>query len=170
MYLKEAAPQFKVLKKNILDYYKKINKAKKVIEHEAKKAKHEAKKAAVAAKRAVRAHGCTRGTRARARARGRGARGRDMGVEDGASARMDNADSGLESSGTPESSESSSSSDSESKAEIPIPRSHQQHPVHVIQGCCEEATDQERSQHTEQPQPHPCPRSLPCMHQPLLET
>ena len=34
---KEVAPQFKVLKKGILDYYKEIEKANKVAEHEVKK-------------------------------------------------------------------------------------------------------------------------------------
>jgi len=54
--LKEAAPQFRVLKKNIVDYHKEIEKAKKVAEHEAKKA-------AAAAIRAERARCHGRGTR-----------------------------------------------------------------------------------------------------------
>ena len=183
---KEAAPRFKVLKKGIVDYYKEIEKAKKVAEREAKKAEretkkaeHEAKKVATAAEWAERARGRARGNRgvarrprARARARGRGARGRDTDIGGGASAGMGDSNSGLESSasGTPESSESSSDSDSESEAEIPIPRSRRQRPVRVIQGRCEEAAEQERCQHTEQPQPRPRPRPLPRTHQPPLET
>jgi hypothetical protein len=176
---KEAAPRFKVLKKGILDYYKEIEKAKKVAEREAKKAQREAKKVAAAAKRAERARSRARGNRggttgrARARARGRGARGRgtDIGGGHSASAGMDDADSGLESSGTPESSESSSGTDSVSEAEIPIPRSRRQRPVRVIQGRREEAAEQERNQHTEQPQPRPHPRPLPrTMRKPPLGT
>ena len=165
---KEAAPQFRVLKKTILDYYKEVEKAKKAAEHEAKKAEREAKKIATVAEKAARAHGRTRGNRGggrvRARAGGRGARGRDTNIVGSANAGMDASDSGLEPSGTPESSESSSDSDSESEAEIPIPRSRRQRPVRVIQGCHEETTEHERSQHTEQPQPRPH------MHQPPLET
>jgi hypothetical protein len=178
---KEAAPRFKILKKNILDYYKDIEKAKKVADREAKKAEREAKKVAAAAEKAARARGRARGNRGgarvRARARGRGARGRDtdtLAVGGGANAGMDVSDLGLESSGTPESSDSSSNPDSESEAEVPIPRSRRQRPVRVIQGRQEEATEHEINQLSEQPQPHPQPRPLPrpCprphMHQPLL--
>jgi hypothetical protein len=174
---KEAAPRFKVLKKSILDYYKEIEKAKKVAEREAKKAEREAKKVAAAAERAAR--GRTRGNRggggarARARARGtrRGARGRDTGTVPAPSAGMDNSDSGLESFGTPESSEGSSDSDSESEAEIPIPRSRRQRPVRVIQGRLEEATEKEHTEQPQpQPQPRPRPRPLPRRHQPPFET
>ena len=73
-----------------------------------------------------------------------------------------------ESSGTSESSESSSDSDSESEAEFLIPGSCQQCPVQVIQGCHEEDAEQERSQHTEQPQLQPRPQQH--IHQPPPET
>ena len=42
---KEAAPWFKVLKKNILNFHKEIERAKKVVEHEAKKATAAAERA-----------------------------------------------------------------------------------------------------------------------------
>ena len=44
--LKEAAPQFKALKKNIINYYKAIEKARKVADHDAKKAAASATRAA----------------------------------------------------------------------------------------------------------------------------
>ena len=165
---KEAAPQFRVLKKSILDYHKQIEKAKQVAGREAKKAEREAKKAAAVAEKAARARGRVRGNRGggrgRGRGRGRGTKGRDTG---GASTEIDGSDSGLESSGTPESSESSSDSDSESEAEVLIPRSRRQRPVWVIQGRSEEVAAQERNQHT---QPRPQPRPLQRMCPPLLET
>jgi hypothetical protein len=159
---KEAAPQFKVLKKSILDYHKQIEKAKQVAERTAKKAEREAKKVAAAAEKAARARGRVRGNRGGGRGRGRSARGRG-----GASTGIDDSDAGLEASGTPDSSESGSDSDSESEAEILIPRSRRQRPVRVIQGRCEEAAEQERSQHI---QPRPRPRPLPHMRPPPLET
>jgi len=87
--LKEVAPQFKVLKKSILDYHKEIKKAKKVAEHEAKKA-------VTAAERAERACAHVRGSRGdrrgRGKGRGRGARERDI----AASASTDNSDQALD--------------------------------------------------------------------------
>jgi hypothetical protein len=62
---KEAALQFKSLKKNILDYHKEIEKARKAAEHEVKKA-------VTAAERAVRARGHVRGNRGGGGGRGQG--------------------------------------------------------------------------------------------------
>jgi hypothetical protein len=81
--LKEAAPQFKVLKKSILTITRQSRKRRRWLS--------KAKKAAAAAERAARAHGRVRGNRGgrrgRGRGRGRGARGRDTAVGDhGASA------------------------------------------------------------------------------------
>ena len=126
---KEAAPRFRILKKNILDYQKEVEKAKKVAEREARKA----------ATAAARARG--RGTGNRGGTRGRGARGRGRGrgrgtPEAGASGAGDS-----DSFETMESSGSSSDSDSESEAEIPIPRSRRQRPIRLIQGHCEVAED-----------------------------
>jgi hypothetical protein len=122
---KEAAPQFKILKKNITDHEKAIEKAKKVAEREAKKA-------AIAAERAAKRGRAGRGGR---RGRGRGARGRGAAAAAvGDDASGDDLDMDLDLEGRTGSSESSSDSDSESEAEIPIPRSRRQRPVRVIQG------------------------------------
>ena len=120
---KEAAPQFKVLKKNIANHQKAIENAKKIAEREAKKA---------AAKAASARRG--RATGKRGGRRGRGARGRGAAV-----AGEDDSDSDLE---LIESSESSSNSETESEAEIPIPRSRRPRPVRVIQGHCGVAADE----------------------------
>ena len=120
---KEAAPRFKVLKKNIADHQKAIENAKKIAEREAKKA---------AAKAASARRG--RATGKRGGRRGRGARGRGVAV-----AGADDSDSDLE---LIESSESSSDSETESEAEIPIPRSRRPRPVRVIQGHCGVAADE----------------------------
>jgi hypothetical protein len=117
---KEAAPRFKVLKKNILDSQKAVEKAKTVAEQETKKA----------AAAAARARGRGRGSRGGRR--GCGTRGRGRGALD-AGTIVDNLDLASESFGSG-SSGSSSNSESESKAEIPIPRSRRQRPVRVIQG------------------------------------
>ena len=66
---KEAAPQFEILKKNILDHQRAIKKTRKVDEQDAKKA-------STAAARAEMARGRSRGTRGSGRGGGRGARGR----------------------------------------------------------------------------------------------
>jgi len=125
---KEAARQFKVLKKNILDYQKEIKNAKKVAERDVKKA-------AAAAARAARAHGHITGNRGGRRGRGRGAA-----AASSVNVGTDDLDLDLELFRMTESSESSSNSDSESEADIPIPRSRRQCPVWVIQGHCEEAS------------------------------
>ena len=123
--LKEAAPRFKVLKKNITDYQKAMEKAKKVAEREAKRA----------AAATARARG--RVTKNRGGRRGRG-RGRERGtaaMPGGGNAGAEDLDLEPELDGMTESSESSSSdSGSESEAEIPIPRSRRQRPVRVIRG------------------------------------
>jgi hypothetical protein len=117
---KEAAPQFKVPKKNILNHQRVIEKARKVAEQEVKKA-------ATAATRAERACGCGRGTRGGGQGRGRGARGRGAAVAEDSGAGADDLDS--RPSGVTESSESDSDSDSNSEAETPIPRSCQQRQI-----------------------------------------
>lgn len=126
---KEAAPRFRVLKKNILDYQKEVEKAKKVAEREARKA---ATAAARARGRGTRGRGARGRGRARARARVRGTREADTG----------DLDSESESFAMTESSGSSSDSNSESEAEIPIPRSRRQRPIRLIQGCREVAEDE----------------------------
>ena len=158
--LKEAAPRFKVLKKNILDYHKEIEKARKVAEREAKKA-------AAAAIRAERARGRGRGTRGGRRGVRRGARGRGAEPVREAGVGVDDSDS--ESTGTAELSERDSDSDSESEAEIPIPRSRRERPVRVIQGRHEglavremdgeSAARDEGNQRTERPRPRPLMRN-----------
>jgi hypothetical protein len=154
---KEAAPQFRVLKKNILDYQKEIEKAKKVAEQEARKA----------ATAAAWARG--RGTGNRGGRRGRGvtpARGRGRGapVAGGAGATADDLDSGSEPLGMTESSRSSSDSDSdsdsESEAEVPIPRSCRQRPIRVIQGRHEGVGEVEGNERV-QPRPRPRMRNHP---------
>ena len=125
---KEVAWQFKVLRKNILDYQKEIENAKKVAEYDVKKA-------TAAAARAARACGRITGNRGGRRGRGRGAA-----AASSVNVGTDDLDLDLELFRMTESSESSSDSDSESKADIPIPRSCQQCPVWVFQGCCEEAS------------------------------
>ena len=123
---KEASPRFKVLKKNILDHQKAIEKAKTLAEREAKKA-------AKAVERAARARGQTRG---RGRGRGQGRRGAQGRGTRGAhqAAAEDGSDPGLESTETDNSLETSSTSSSESETDIPIPRSRRQRPVRVIRG------------------------------------
>jgi hypothetical protein len=113
-----------VLKKNIADYQRATEKAKKVAEWEAKKA----------AARAASTRGRVTGNRGRSM-RGRGARGRGAVAAHG-NADVVDSDSDLELIGMTEPSESSSDSDTESEAEIPIPRSHRPRPVRVIQGHC----------------------------------
>ena len=125
---KEAAPQFKVLKKTILDYQKEVEKAKKVAEREAKKL----------ATAAARARGWGRGNGGGRRARGTRGRGRGAG---GAHTAADDSDSGSESIGMTDPSGCSSSSDSESEAEVPIPRSCRQRPVRVIQAHRQQLDD-----------------------------
>jgi DDE superfamily endonuclease len=127
---KEAAPQFKVQKKNITDHLKAIEKARKVAEQAAKKA-------AAAAARAERARG--RGTRGGRRGGARGARGRSAAAPSAAVAEGSGAgtgtlagDSDSEPSGATESSESDSDSDSDSEVEIPVPRSRRQCQIRVI--------------------------------------
>jgi hypothetical protein len=114
---KEAAPQFRVLKKNILDYQKEVEKVKKAAECEARNA----------AKVAAWARGRGMGNRGDTRSRGMRGRGRRRGrcapVAGGPSAGADNSDSDSEPIRMTELSGSSSSSDSESEAKIPIPRS-----------------------------------------------
>jgi hypothetical protein len=122
---KEAAAQFKFLKKNILDYHKAIEKEKKAAEQAAKKA-------AKVTERAARTRGRTRGNRSGVRGRGRGARGRDTAGR--ANTEIDDSDLGSEPSASSASSESDSDSSSESEAEIPMPRSRRPRPVRVIQG------------------------------------
>ena len=68
---KEAAPRFKALKKNIVDYHKTTEKARKVAEREARKAA-----AAVARAARARGRGQARGTRGGRRGGTRGMRGR----------------------------------------------------------------------------------------------
>lgn len=156
---KELAPQFKILKKNITDYQKAIEKAKKIEEHNKKKA-------AAANARAERARSRGRGTRGRrGRGGGQGARGR------GAAGRVNADMNDPDSSGTTDSSGSSSDSESEADIEIPIPRSRRQRPIRVIQGHSmevptgekdQEVTDEDiRYRHTDehsQPRPRPRPR------------
>ena len=158
---KEAAPQFKILKKNITSYQKAVEKAKSVEERNKKKA-------ATAVARAERTRGRVRGTRGGRRGRGRGARGR--GAAGHASRDTDRDDSN--SSGT-DSSESRGSSDSESESDtdIPIPRSRRQRPLRVIRGHDrnlsieeanqEEVMDEGENELTEYPQPRPQPRPRP---------
>ena len=131
---KEAAPQFWVLKKNIVDYQKKVDKAKKAAEHEAGNA---AKVAVRVCSRGMGNRGGkrSRGTRGRGRGRGRGS-GRGAPMVGGSSAGADNSDLDSEPIRMTKSSGGSSSSDSESKAEIPIPRSCWAHPVWVIWAWC----------------------------------
>ena len=162
---KELAPQFKILKKNITDYQKAIEKAKKIEENNKKKA-------AAANARAERARNRGRGTRGRrGRGGGQGARGR------GAAGRVNADMNDPDSSGTTDSSGSSSDSESEADIEIPIPRSRRQRPIQVIQGHSmevptgekdQEVTDEDtRYRHTDEhsqlrPPPRPCMR----MHRP----
>jgi hypothetical protein len=157
--LKEAAPRFKILKKNILDYHKALEKTKKTAERDARKA----------AAAAARSHGRARGTRAGRRGGGRGGRGRGTAAVGGAGAVADDSD--LEPFDKTESSESSSESDFESEAEIPVPRSRRQRPVRVIQGRREvaavevveqaAAAENEMDGRTEQPQSRQQPRPQP---------
>jgi hypothetical protein len=112
---KEAAPQFKILKKKIVDHEKAIEKAKKMAEHEAKKV-------AVAV-----ARGCGRGRGARGARGGRGRGSRDMwgrATTTAQEAGAESRDSDSDSFEMTEPLESSSDSESESEAEIPVPRSH----------------------------------------------
>ena len=112
---KEAAPQFEILKKNILDHQRVIEKTRKVDEQDAKKA-------SIAAARAEMARGHSRGTRGSGRGGGRGARGRGASTDD-----LDPEPSGVTESSE---SESDSESDSDSEAGIPIPRAQ----IRMIQG------------------------------------
>ena len=156
---KEAAPQFKVIRKNIADYHKAAEKRKAADERNKKRA-------AAAAAREERARSRGRGTRGGRRGGGRGTRGRG-----GAAVRNPGADTDdSESSEPSEPSGSSSSSESESEAEIPMPRSRRQRPVRVIRGHDREATgeanqdtaeDDEGNEHTEPSQPRPCPCPRP---------
>ena len=134
---KEAAPRFKVLKKNIIDHLKAIEKARKAAEQTAKKA-------ATAAARAERARG--RGTRGGRRGGGRGARGRGAAVPAAeascAGADADAGDSDSEPSGVTESSKSDSDTNSDSEVEIPVPQLRRQRQIRVIQGRCEEPSVQ----------------------------
>jgi hypothetical protein len=154
---KEAGPRFKILKKNIVDYHKEIEKAKKVAEREVKKA----------ATAAAQARGRGRGTRAGRRGGGRGTRGRGRGAAVARDASDGADDSDSEPSGISGPSESSSESDSESEAEIPIPRSRRQRPVRVIQGRREELAVREMDEEgvaedeTDQPAEQPPPRRRP---------
>jgi hypothetical protein len=154
-----SALQFKVLKKNILDYQKEIEKARKVAECEAKKA-------AAAATRAARAHGRVTGNRGGRRGRGRGVRGRGRGAAAASSANAgtDDSDLDLEPDRGTVSSGSSSDSDSESEADIPMPRSCRQCPVRVIQGHREEVAEDKRNKPPEQVRPRPhmlhCPLEM----------
>jgi hypothetical protein len=133
---KEAAPKFRVLKKNILDYQKEVEKAKKTAEREARKAATAATRART---RGTGNRGGTRGRGTRGRARGQ-ARGQARGRGTGGPGTGD-LDSESEPSGTTESSGSSSDSDSESEADIPIPRSRRLRPIRLIQGHREAAED-----------------------------
>ena len=117
---KEVAPRFRILKKNILDYQREIEKAKKAAEREARRA-------ATVAARAARGRGRGRGriTGNRGGTRGRGGRGRG-GRGTGAAAGgtgTDADDSDSEPFGATESSGSSSNPSTVSEGEIPIPRS-----------------------------------------------
>jgi hypothetical protein len=135
---KEAAPRFRVLKKNILDYQKEVEKVKKVAECEARNA---AKVAAWARGRGIGNGGDTRSRGMRGRGR---RRGRCAPMAGGPSAGADNSDSDSEPIRMTELSGSSSSSDSESEAKIPIPRSRRQRPVRVIRAH-REVSDDERA-------------------------
>jgi hypothetical protein len=154
---KELAPQFRILKKNILDYQREIEKAKKAAEREARRA-------ATAATRAARGRGHGRGrgriTGNRGGTRGRGGRG--TGAAAGGTG-TDADDSDSEPSGATESSGSSSDTSTVSEGEIPIPRSRRECPVRVIRGRHEEVAEDERIQPVERERPHPRPlmRSRP---------
>jgi hypothetical protein len=127
---KEAAPRFKALKKNIVDYHKTTEKARKVAEREARKAA-----AAVARAARARGRGRARGTRGGRRGGTRGVRGRGGAARGGIGA----DDSDPESLDTTESSESSSDSECEGEEDIPIPRSRRQRIIRVIRGRHETA-------------------------------
>lgn len=154
---KEVAPRFRILKKNILDYQREIEKAKKVAEREARKA-------ATAAARAAQGRGLGRShgriTGNRGGARGRGGRGR--GAAAGGSG-TDADDSDSEPLEPTESSGSSSDTITVSKGEIPMPRSRRECPIQVIRGHHKEVAEDERIQPAEQLCPRPRPRPHPHM-------
>ena len=143
--LKEAAPRFRVLKKDIVDYHKVLEKARKVAEQEAR----------WAAAAAARARGCGTGNRGGRRGRGRGtrARGRGRGVPM-AGVNVEDSDSGSEPFAITESSKSGSSSNSTSEEEIPIPRSRRPRPVRVIRANREPAAEEESDQPPPRPRAH----------------
>ena len=154
---KEAALRFKVLKKNITDYQKALEKEKKAAEREAKAA-------AAAEARALRARGRGRAMRGR-RGRGRAGRGRGTGVARGGDDDLSSTSNNNEGTGS-----SGSNSSSESEAEIPIPRSRRQRPVQLIRARIEAAAaaadDTNQPDEADLPpaaaaaQPHPRPRML----------
>ena len=127
-------------------------------------AEQEARKAATAAARAAWGcgHGCSHITGNRGGMRGRGGRGRGVAV---GGAGTDADDSDLEPFEATESSGSSSDTSTVSEWEIPMPRSHQEHPIWVIRGHNEEVAENERIQPAEQlcPHPHPHPHPHPGM-------
>src|ERR1700678_3534062 len=123
---KEAAPRFKALKKNIVDYHKTTEKARKVAEREARKAAAAVARAARAAR--AQGRGRARGPRGGRRGGTRGGRGRGRAETGGIGA----DDSDPESLDTTESSESSSDSECQGEEDIPIPRLRGQRIIRVI--------------------------------------
>ena len=154
---KEVAPRFRILKKNILDYQREIEKAKKVAEREARKAATAAARAAWGRGRG-RSHGRITGNRGGAR--GRGGRGRGA-AAGGAGTDADDSDS--EPLEPTESSGSSSNTSTVSEGEIPMPRSRRERPIRVIRGHHKEVAEDERIQPAEQLRPRPHPRPHPRM-------
>jgi hypothetical protein len=124
---KEAVPWFKVLKKNIVDYQKALEKEKKAAECEANAAE-------AAEARALRAWGCGRGTRGGGRVWGRVVWGRATEVATGGD---DDLSSSSNNDGGTGSSGSGSDSGSESEEEIPILQLCWQCPIWLIQACQE---------------------------------
>jgi hypothetical protein len=151
---KEAAPRFRVLKKDIVNYHKALEKARKVAERQARQA--------TAA--AAWGHGHGTGNRGGRRGQGRGtrARGRGRGVPM-AGTNAEDPDSGSEPVIT-ESSRSGFSFSSSSKEEILIPRSRRQRPVRVIRANHKPATEEEHDHPPEDIQHPPRPRPRPCTH------
>ena len=117
------------------------------------------RRAAIAATRVAQGHGHGHITGNRGGMRGRC--GRRMGAAVGGTGTdADHSDS--EPLGPTESSWSSSDTSTVSEGEIPIPRSHQEHPVWVIQGHHEEVAEDKRIQPVEWECPHPHPHMYNC--------